>query len=71
MVLSTGHSPVDNMSSTNLTFEAELENFQRGSFNYFLHETNLANGLVIDKTEADWPVSIAASGMRRTGFVGG
>ena len=63
MVLSTGHSPVDNMSSKNLTFDAELEKLQHESFNYFLHETNPANGLVIDKTEADWPASIAATGL--------
>ena len=35
---------------------------QRVSFSYFLHETNLDNGLVIDKTAADWPASIAATG---------
>ncbi len=61
MVLSTGNSRVDNVSSTNLTFDAELEKLQRESFNYFLHETNSANGLVIDKTEADWRASIAAT----------
>ena len=43
--------------------DAELEMLQRESFGYFLHETNPANGLVIDKTEADWPASIAATGL--------
>jgi hypothetical protein len=50
---------------------AELEMLQRESFSYFLHETNPDNGLVIDKTAADWPASIAASGLRRAGFGGG
>jgi len=37
------------------TIEAELETLQRESFSYFVHETNPANGLVIDKTQANWP----------------
>lgn len=51
------------MSSKKLTVDAELEKLQHDSFNYFLHETNPGNGLVIDKTEADWPASIAATGL--------
>ena len=39
------------MSSKKLTVDAELVKLQRESFNYFLHETNPANGLVIDKTK--------------------
>ena len=50
------------MSSRKLTADAELEMLQRESFSYFLHETNPDNGLVIDKTAADWPASIAAIG---------
>ena len=50
------------MSSKKSPIKAELENLQRESFSYFLHETNPANGLVIDKTAADWPASIAATG---------
>jgi hypothetical protein len=46
-----------------LTSAAELENLQRESFSYFVHETNPANGLVIDKTAPDWPASIAAIGL--------
>ena len=42
--------------------QAELEMLQHKSFSYFLHETNPDNGLVIDKTAADWPASIAATG---------
>ena len=51
------------MSGSKLTVEAELEKLQRDTFGYFLHETNPANGLVIDKTAPDWPSSIAATGM--------
>lgn len=51
------------MSSKKLTVDAELEKLQHESFNYFLHETNPANGLVRDKTASDWPASIAATGL--------
>jgi hypothetical protein len=40
-----------------------LEDLQREAFGYFLHETNLANGLVIDKTCKGWPASIATVGL--------
>ncbi len=43
--------------------DAELEKLQRETFGYFLHETNPFNGLVIDKTQPDWPASIAATGL--------
>ena len=43
--------------------DADLEQLQHASFNYFLHEANPANGLVIDKTAPDWPASIAATGL--------
>ena len=51
------------MNSEKLSSDAELEKLQRETFGYFLHEANPANGLVIDKTEADWPASIAATGL--------
>ena len=51
------------MSSTKLTGDAELQILQRETFGYFLHVTNPANGLVIDKTMANWPASIAATGL--------
>ena len=51
------------MSSSKLSVDAELEKLQRQTFDYFLHETNSANGLVIDKTAPDWPASIAATGL--------
>jgi hypothetical protein len=50
------------MSGKKLSIEAELELLQRESFNYFVHEANPANGLVIDKTASNWPASIAATG---------
>lgn len=46
-----------------LDVNAELEKLQRETFGYFLHETNPANGLVVDKTAAGWPASIAATGL--------
>ncbi|HVT40074.1 MAG TPA: glucoamylase family protein, partial [Gemmatimonadaceae bacterium] len=42
---------------------AWLESIQRGAFEYFRKETNPANGLVLDKTAASWPASIAAVGL--------
>ncbi|HWB85786.1 MAG TPA: glucoamylase family protein [Bryobacteraceae bacterium] len=43
--------------------EGMLDTLQRESFQYFLYEVNPANGLVIDKTEAGSPSSIAAVGL--------
>ncbi len=40
-----------------------LDELQRESYSYFLHETNPCNGLVRDKTRRSWPASIAAVGM--------
>jgi hypothetical protein len=54
---------LETTSSKKPTVDAELENLQHQSFNYFLYETNPANGLVIDKTETNWPSSIAATGL--------
>ncbi|NNM60131.1 MAG: hypothetical protein HKM04_10005 [Legionellales bacterium] len=51
------------MSCKKLTTKAELEALQEVTFNYFLHEANPANGLVIDKTALNWPSSIAATGL--------
>jgi hypothetical protein len=45
-----------------------LEEMQRGAFEYFLRETNLANGLILDKTAERWPASIAATGLALTAF---
>src|SRR5512147_2762942 len=51
------------MSRQGLALQAELDVLQRESFSYFLHETNPANGLVLDKTASGWPASIAATGL--------
>jgi hypothetical protein len=40
-----------------------LDELQRESYSYFLHETNPRNGLVRDKSRRGWPASIAAVGM--------
>jgi hypothetical protein len=45
-----------------------LRHLQQRSFEYFLHEVNPENGLVLDKTEEDWPCSIAAVGMALTAY---
>jgi hypothetical protein len=42
--------------------EARLDALQRGAFDYFLHHTNLVNGLVADTTREDSVASIAAVG---------
>ena len=42
--------------------EARLDALQRHAFEYFLHETNPANGLVADKSQPGAPASIAAVG---------
>ena len=41
----------------------DLDSLQRQTFDYFLHEANLSNGLIRDKTAVDWPASIAATGL--------
>ena len=47
---------------------ADLDKLQHESFNYFLKEVNPANGLVLDKTAANWPASIAATGLALAGY---
>jgi hypothetical protein len=59
------------LSTTGRPSRAEsrtLEAIQRGAFGYFLNETNLRNGLVVDKTSPDWPASIAAVGLALTAY---
>jgi hypothetical protein len=51
------------MGKKKLSIDDELECLQRESFDYFKHEVNPANGLVRDKTEENWPSSIAATGL--------
>jgi hypothetical protein len=43
--------------------QAELETLQRDTFDYFVNEANPPNGLIIDKTAANWPASITATGL--------
>jgi hypothetical protein len=45
-----------------------LDGLQRETFEYFLKEVNPANGLVADKTRADWPASIAATGLAMAAY---
>lgn len=45
-----------------------LDAVQREGFNYFLHETNPVNGLVVDATRDGSPASIAAVGLGLTGY---
>ena len=49
--------------ANSLDFSGErLDALQRHAFDYFLHETNPANGLVVDKSQPGAPASIAAVG---------
>src|SRR6185437_9288842 len=48
-----------------------LRRLQRNSFDYFVHEVNDDNGLVLDKTAENWPASIAAIGMALTVYAVG
>ncbi len=43
---------------SNSAIQDDLETLQRETFDYFIHEANPANGLILDKTEANWPASI-------------
>ena len=47
---------------------ALMRQLQKNSFDYFVHEVNGCNGLVLDKTAPDWPASIAAVGMALTAY---
>ena len=51
------------MNASRPVSKADLETLQRETFDYFINEVNPANGLIIDKTEAGWPASIAATGL--------
>ncbi len=46
-----------------------LAALQRDALGYFLHEANPANGLVVDRTEAGSPASIAAVGFALTTYL--
>src|ERR1700687_71833 len=51
------------MTEQTLNDDQLLDRLQWETFEYFLKEVNQANGLVADKTRADWPASIAATGL--------
>ena len=51
------------LNSMKPSVDAELQKLRCETFAHFLHETNPANGLVINKTAPDWPSSIAATGL--------
>ena len=46
--------------------EQDLNRLQATTLQYYLHESNPANGLVRDKTEPGAPASIAAVGLALT-----
>ncbi len=50
------------MSQQNLSI-AKLEKLQKDTFGYFLKETNIENGLVLDSTKQNSPCSISAVGL--------
>jgi hypothetical protein len=60
---SWGHRRAGALSPTWTATDAQLQDLQRQSFDYFLYEANAANGLIVDKTAHDWPASIAATGL--------
>lgn len=45
-----------------------LHQLQRETFEYFIHETNPANGLVLDRSKKDSPASIAAVGLALSAY---
>jgi hypothetical protein len=47
---------------------AMLDSLQKTTFDYFIHEVNVENGLVMDKTSKDSPASIAATGLALTAY---
>ena len=56
------------LSTARSSEDSDLETLQRESFNYFIHEANPLNGLIIDKTAKNWPASIAATGLALTAY---
>ena len=49
--------------SSGMSDDALLDEMERRSFDYFVHEINRSNGLVLDRTDGGAPASIAATGM--------
>ena len=59
------HRPPKPEDLIDLPTEEELNRLQVTTLQYYLHETNPANGLVRDKTAPKAPCSIAAVGLAR------
>jgi hypothetical protein len=57
------HPPPKPEDLTGPPTEEELNRLQVTTLQYYLHETNPANGLVRDKTDPKAPCSIAAVGL--------
>jgi hypothetical protein len=55
------------MTDTNVSRKV-LEALQKQTFDYFLHETNPNNGLVIDKTQPGTPASIGVVGLALSSY---
>ncbi|MFN2431847.1 MAG: glucoamylase family protein [Gemmatimonadota bacterium] len=61
----TGTGGTDRATAAAFTAEDVelLDRLQWETFEYFLREVEPSNGLIADKTRADWPASIAATGL--------
>lgn len=59
------------MNQSKTSLEKEIDELQQESFNYILNETNLENGLVLDRTDENWPASIAATGLALSAYAVG
>ncbi len=64
---SSHRAPVE---TENQSDDALLDDVQRETFAYFLHEVNERNGLVADCTRPGWPCSIAATGFGLASYPG-
>jgi hypothetical protein len=48
---------------SNSVIEDHVAPLQQETIDYFIHKANPANGLILDKTDANWPASIAATSL--------
>jgi hypothetical protein len=55
--------PQNQAEMNRLPTEEDLDRLQATTLQYYLHETNPANGLIRDKTDPAAPCSIAAVGL--------
>ena len=61
-VQQTNRTRLSSAEQARLEQQHLLDTLQRDAFTYFVHKTNPANGLVLDKSRDGWPASIAAVG---------